>query len=197
MTATWRLRSTGCAPKASRRAAKKGLARRRRGPGRRRVEGDKSGAVVEVNSETDFVARNAEFQEMVAEIAETALRAIRTPTVEALAERRDEVGRERASTSTSRIRSATIGENMTLRRVEARLSVSRRAWWRAMSTTPSVAGQMGKIGVLAAFESDGDKAEKLEGVGQAGLHAHRRDQPGLARRRRSRPGAGRAREVRC
>ncbi len=109
------------------------------------VEGGK-GVAVEVNSETDFVAKNGEFQTMVAGIAKAALS---VNTVEELAEA-DLGGKTVATTLTDKI--ATIGENMTLRRMaklEGETVVS--------YVHNAAADGMGKIGVLVAM-TGGDEA---------------------------------------
>ena len=113
----------------------------------------KTGALVEINSDTDFVARNDGFQTAVAEIAQLGLVA-----------NNDE---ELAAATTASGDSVTeflkklvgkIGENMTFRRM-AKLTVSDGVV--AGYIHNSVADGMGKIGVLVALESSGDKA-KLE-----------------------------------
>jgi len=110
-----------------------------------KVEGNKAVAV-EVNSETDFVGKNAEFQEMVSGIAAAALG---VSDVEALAAA-DLGGKSVADTLTAKI--ATIGENMSLRRMaalEGDVVVS--------YVHNSVTDGMGKIGVLVALKG-GDEA---------------------------------------
>ena len=131
----------------------KGLAKAAKKSGRTAAEGlvavvvdGGKGVAVEVNSETDFVAKNGEFQEMVSGIAKAALG---VNTVEELAEA-DLGGKSVATTLTDKI--ATIGENMTLRRMsslegDAVVSYVHNA----------VAGGMGKIGVLVAM-TGGDEA---------------------------------------
>ena len=109
------------------------------------VEGGK-GVAVEVNSETDFVAKNGEFQEMVSGIAKAALG---VTTVEELAEA-DLGGKSVATTLTDKI--ATIGENMTLRRMSALEGDSVVSY-----VHNAVAGGMGKIGVLVSM-TGGDEA---------------------------------------
>ncbi|MCL1627247.1 MULTISPECIES: translation elongation factor Ts [Roseinatronobacter] len=107
------------------------------------VEGGK-GVAVEVNSETDFVAKNAEFQSMVAGIATTALTA---SDVDALAAA-DMGGKPVSTVLTDAI--AKIGENMTLRRmamIEGETVVS--------YVHNAATDGMGKIGVLVAM-SGGD-----------------------------------------
>ncbi|MCJ8332843.1 MAG: translation elongation factor Ts [Epibacterium sp.] len=109
------------------------------------VEGGK-GVAVEVNSETDFVAKNGEFQDMVSGIAKAALG---VTTVEELAEA-DLGGKSVATTLTDKI--ATIGENMTLRRMSALEGDSVVSY-----VHNAVAGGMGKIGVLVSM-TGGDEA---------------------------------------
>lgn len=124
----------------------------------------KSAAVVEVNSETDFVARNAEFQKVVAEIAKLALKA--DGDLEKLAAM--EFPRKKVSVSDHlKELVATIGENITLRRT-AVLKVKDGVV--ATYVHNQAAPGMGKIGVLAALESTGDK-EKLSEIGrQVAMH---------------------------
>ena len=110
-----------------------------------KVEGGK-GVAVEVNAETDFVAKNAEFQGMVAKIAEAAMGA---DDVEAL-KSADIGGKTVADTITDKI--ATIGENMSLRRM-AKIEGE-----TVVSYIHNAAGEgMGKIGVLVAM-TGGDEA---------------------------------------
>jgi len=109
-----------------------------------RVDGGR-GVAVEVNAETDFVAKNAEFQSMVGEIAKTALDA---SDIDALAAA-DLGGKTVADTITDKI--ATIGENMSLRRM-ARIEGKNVVYY----VHNAVSDGMGKIGVLVAF--DGDEA---------------------------------------
>ena len=75
------------------------------------TEDRKRAVMVEINSETDFVARNGEFQAMVAEIADIALGCADT---EALLSA-DMGGKSVADTVTDKV--ATIGENMAVRRM--------------------------------------------------------------------------------
>jgi elongation factor Ts len=109
------------------------------------VEGGK-GVAVEVNSETDFVAKNSEFQTMVAGIAKAALNVDDVDGLNAA----DLGGKTVADTLTDKI--ATIGENMTLRRmakIEGDIVVS--------YVHNAAAEGMGKIGVLVAM-TGGDEA---------------------------------------
>ena len=124
----------------------KGLAKAAKKSGRTAAEGlvavvvdGGTGVAVEVNSETDFVGKNAEFQEMVAGIASVALTVADT---EALLTA-DMGGKSVADTVTAKV--ATIGENMGVRRMaalEGDIVVS--------YVHNAVTDGMGKIGVLVA-----------------------------------------------
>ncbi|AUQ66575.1 translation elongation factor Ts [Phaeobacter inhibens] len=109
------------------------------------VEGNK-GVAVEVNSETDFVGKNAEFQEMVSGIAKTA---VNVADVDALLAA-DMGGKTVADTLTDKI--ATIGENMNVRRMASLEGDTVVSYVHNAAT----AG-MGKIGVLVAMNG-GDEA---------------------------------------
>ena len=113
-----------------------------------------SAAAVEVNSETDFVARNELFQGAVAEIAGLA---IDNHSVEALNGATMESGKTVTDGLTNLI--ATIGENMSVRRTMA-LSVDPGVV--AAYVHNSAADNMGKIGVLVALKSEGKKDVLLE-----------------------------------
>ena len=120
--------------------------------------GGTSAAVIEVNSETDFVARNEQFQTFVTDLAGIAADA--NGDIAALAGMTYPGGEKPVSeVLTDNI--ATIGENMSLRRV-ADLSVENGVIATYMHN--SVAPNLGKIGVLVAMESTGDAA-KLEALG--------------------------------
>ncbi len=124
----------------------------------------KAGAIVEVNSETDFVARNAEFQKMVGEIAELALKA--GGDVEALkAATVPSAGKPVADHVTDMI--ASIGENMYVRRT-AMLAVDNGVVANYIHN--QLVPGLGKIGVLVALESEADPAA-LEAFGrQIAMH---------------------------
>lgn len=128
----------------------KGLAKAAKKSGRVAAEGlvavavkDGKGIAVEVNSETDFVAKNVDFQNMVRSIAEAGLA---VDTVEALTDA--QVGGKPVSeVLTDAI--ARIGENMSLRRL---VSVSGD---QVVSYVHNAAAEgMGKIGVLVALKGD-------------------------------------------
>lgn len=124
----------------------------------------KAGAVVEVNSETDFVARNAEFQKVVAEIAKLALKA--GGDVEKLAAMEYPKKKVTVSDYLKEL-VGTIGENMSLRRTAAlKVKDGVVATYVHNQATPG----MGKIGVLVALELAGDK-DKLNEIGrQVAMH---------------------------
>jgi elongation factor Ts len=150
---------------------KKGLSKAAKKAGRVAAEGliavESSGhtaAIVEVNSETDFVARNDQFQAFAREAAKIAL--MGDGTVQAL-----EAAHFPGSTTTVRDRLqelvATIGENMTLRRV-TKLQVKQGVI--ASYVHNAVAEGLGKIGVLVALESAGDVTQ-LSALGrQIAMH---------------------------
>lgn len=148
---------------------KKGLAQAAKKSGRVAAEGlvaiataGSKAAVVELNSETDFVARNEQFQNLVEDVAKQALAA---SDVEALKNQKVASGKTVAEAVTDAI--ATIGENMNLRRM-AQLSVNKGVV--ATYIHSAVKSGMGKIGVLVALESEG-KTEALEAVGkQIAMH---------------------------
>jgi elongation factor Ts len=126
------------------------------------VSGDNKGVLVEVNSETDFVARNDQFQGFVSGVAQQALNA---GDIEALKNAKLPDGQTVAEKLTHLV--ATIGENMNLRRM-ATVAVKDGvvATYMHNATVPN----MGKIGVLVGLESTGDKA-KLAALGkQIAMH---------------------------
>lgn len=122
------------------------------------------GVVVEVNSETDFVARNETFQKMVSRIAEVA--ASTGGDFEAL-KAADFPGAGKSVEAHVTEMVGTIGENMTLRRSEA-LEVSAGAV--AAYVHNQVASGLGKIGVLVALESTGDAGKLAELGRQIAMH---------------------------
>jgi len=127
------------------------------------VDGTK-GVVVEVNSETDFVARNETFQSMVSDITKLSLTAgsdFDTLSNAAFKGSDKNVGEYIAAMV------ATIGENMNLRRVSG-ISVSQGAV--AAYVHNQIAPGLGKIGVLVGLESTGDTAKLLEFGKQVAMH---------------------------
>jgi elongation factor Ts len=126
------------------------------------VEGTK-GAVVEVNSETDFVAKNEQFQDFVRNVSTLALQA--NGDIEGLKSAAYPTGGTVEEKLTDNI--ATIGENQSLRRA-ALLQVSEGVVVSYVHN--AVAPGMGKIGVLVALESAAP-AETLQALGkQIAMH---------------------------
>ncbi|MEM0922048.1 MAG: translation elongation factor Ts [Pseudomonadota bacterium] len=143
----------------------KGLAKAAKKSGRTAAEGlvavSSDGGVavaVEVNSETDFVARNAEFQEMVGEIAKTALTVGDHESLKAA----PMGGKTVDEIVTAKV--ATIGENMTLRRM-AKIEGDMVATY----VHGAVVEGMGKIGVLVAL-TGGDPAAAAAVGKQVAMH---------------------------
>jgi len=122
------------------------------------------GAVVEVNAETDFVGRNAQFQKFVETVARSALDN-GGDLAKTAAAPYPGTGRDVQGELTHLI--ATIGENMSLRR-SAALSVSDGVV--VAYTHNAVAPDLGKIGVLVALESSGDKAKLAPLAKQLAMH---------------------------
>ncbi|MEP4038784.1 MULTISPECIES: translation elongation factor Ts [unclassified Pseudophaeobacter] len=125
----------------------KGLAKAAKKSGRTAAEGlvavvvdGGKGVAVEVNSETDFVGKNAEFQEMVGGIAKVALGVADVDALKAA----DMGGKSVEAVITAKI--ATIGENMSVRRMAALEGETVISYVHNAAT----AG-MGKIGVLVAM----------------------------------------------
>ncbi len=149
----------------------KGLAKAAKKAGRVAADGliglateDTKGALVEVNSETDFVARNEQFQTLVAEIAKLALQT--GADLDKLAQA-SYPGTKKTVDEQIKELIATIGENMSLRRAAA-ISVEEGVVASYMHS--AVGPNLGKIGVLVAMESKGDK-EKLAALGrQIAMH---------------------------
>ena len=150
---------------------KKGLAQAAKKAGRTASEGlvgiaasGTVGAMVEVNSETDFVARNDKFQEFVSTLAALAVGV--DGDVETLkAASYPETGRTVADETTQMV--ATIGENIGVRR-SARLSVSKGVVANYMHN--AVTTGLGKIGVIVGLETEGDADKALALGRQVAMH---------------------------
>src|ERR1700742_3096368 len=148
---------------------KKGLSKAAKKAGRVAAEGligvvshDDVGALVEVNAETDFVARNDEFKTFVTDAAKAALKA--EGDLEKLLAHPAEEGsmKERLTALV-----AKIGENMSVRRA-VMLGVSEGVV--ASYVHNAASPELGKIGVLVAVKSSGDK-DKLTALGkQIAMH---------------------------
>ncbi|MDT9012881.1 MAG: hypothetical protein RL671_279 [Pseudomonadota bacterium] len=122
------------------------------------------GVAVEVNSETDFVAKNDQFQDFVRKTTEAAL-GLGSDDVEALKAAAYPGGGTVADTLTNNV--ATIGENQQVRRMKT-VSVSNGLVVPYMHN--AAAPMLGKIGVLVALESDAG-ADVLEPLGkQIAMH---------------------------
>lgn len=145
---------------------KKGLAAAAKKAGRVAAEGlvgvttnGKAGAAVEINAETDFVARNQNFQSLVSDV--TKIACTQDFTAESL---NAHAWQGEAATIEGEITRliAVIGENMNLRRV-TRLSVTNGVVCSYVHN--AIVPGLGKIGVLVALESTGD-TDKLNELGK-------------------------------
>ena len=138
---------------------KKGLAKAAKKSRRVAAEGlvgvavkDNVGVVVEVNSETDFVARNHDFQGLVRGVLAVALDKSPNVDVETVLGSHVKGGGTVAEAIANAI--ATIGENMTLRRVQG-LRVSEGAIGHYVHS--QIADGLGRIGVIVGLESKGSR----------------------------------------
>src|ERR671922_2812325 len=150
---------------------KKGLAKAAKKAGRVAAEGligvavnKAAGTIVEVNSETDFVARNAQFQDMVRQITGLAHQ-VDGELAKLLA--MPYPGKSITVEEHVREMVATIGENMTVRR-----SAMLRAGDGVVADYihNKAADGLGKMGVLVALESKGDQARLREFGRQIAMH---------------------------
>jgi elongation factor Ts len=122
-----------------------------------------TGAAVEVNSETDFVAKNAQFQDFVREVTQVAL--AQGDSVDAIKAASMPSGTTVEEVLTNNI--ATIGENQSIRRAR-KLEVSKGA---VVSYVHNAAAPgLGKIGVLVALESEAPEAALQELGKQLAMH---------------------------
>jgi len=122
-------------------------------------------AAIELNSETDFVARNDTFQSAARRIAQAALGV--SGDVEALRGAKVDGGESAGDLIHGLI--ATIGENMTLRRF-ARLSVAHGAVGAYVHNKAPGATDLGRMGVIVAVEGAGDAAALEELARNIALH---------------------------
>jgi elongation factor Ts len=151
---------------------KKGLAKAAKKSGRVAAEGlvglavkGNLGVVAEVNSETDFVARNNDFQELVRGVLAVALDHAPQVNVETVLGARYPGGGTVSEAIANAI--ATIGENMTLRRAQG-ISVAEGAIGHYVHG--SIADGLGRIGVIVGLKSTGDK-DRLAALGrQLAMH---------------------------
>ncbi|MDO9125805.1 MAG: translation elongation factor Ts, partial [Parvibaculum sp.] len=149
----------------------KGLAKAAKKAGRVAAEGligvvakGTAGAIVEVNSETDFVARNEQFQKMVSDVASAAL-SVEGDFDKLVASSYPGSSKSVKDYVTEMV--GTIGENMNVRRA-GYISVDDGAV--AAYVHSQVVPGLGKIGVLVGLESKGDKAKLLELGRQIAMH---------------------------
>ncbi|MCA0276453.1 MAG: translation elongation factor Ts [Proteobacteria bacterium] len=149
---------------------KKGISKADKKAGRTAAEGligvdagVREAVVVEVNSETDFVARNAAFQEIVNNVAKVALAYGSTEAVAAA----KYPGSDKSVTDTIKDAVGTIGENMSFRR-SAKLSVSEGVV--ATYVHNAVADNVGKLGVLVAVETAGNHDAARAFARQVAMH---------------------------
>lgn len=120
----------------------------------------KSGVLIEVNSETDFVSKNEKFQQLVREIAQVAFKN-NCQDIQSL----ENLSMSNGGTVKDEINNsiAVIGENITLRRI-SNFNVKEGV---ISSYIHNATGEnIGQIGVLVALESDCSDHEKLKGFGQ-------------------------------
>ncbi len=148
----------------------KGIAKAAKKEGRVASEGliyvcknENNASIIEVNSETDFVARNEDFQNIVEKLGKLA---IKSNNLEDLLSK--EVSEESVLVKdyiTEMI--ASIGENINLRRME---NIENKSGIIASYIHNQVVDNMGKIGVLVSLESD-EEENKLEDLGkQIAMH---------------------------
>lgn len=150
---------------------KKGIAKADKKAGRVAAEGlvgamseGNKAVLVEINSETDFVARNDAFQELVRNAAQAALttdgdlESVKKATYPGTSETVEDAVKKAAG---------TIGENLHLRRTIA-LSVDKGVIATYMHN--GVADGLGKLGVLVAIETEGNKEAALAFGRQVAMH---------------------------
>jgi elongation factor Ts len=160
---------------------KKGLSKAEKKSGRAAAEGlvagklsddGKTGVLIELNAETDFVSKNDTFQAAAREIANVALT---VDGVDAISAAKTAKGETVSELVTNLI--ATIGENMRLRR-SARLTVSQGVVSLYLHNAQSEG--MGLLGVIVALESAGDQAVLKEVGRKIALHVAGTPMPPLA-----------------
>ncbi|MHA6642248.1 translation elongation factor Ts [Mesorhizobium sp. A623] len=149
---------------------KKGISKADKKAGRTAAEGligvdagVREASIVEVNSETDFVARNGAFQELVANVAKVALAYGATEAVAAA----KYPGSDKSVTDTIKDAVGTIGENLGFRR-SAKLTVEHGVV--ATYVHNAVADNLGKLGVLVAIETTGDAHKANAFARQVAMH---------------------------
>ncbi|MBZ9661099.1 translation elongation factor Ts [Mesorhizobium sp. ESP-6-4] len=149
---------------------KKGISKADKKAGRTAAEGligvdagVREAAIVEVNSETDFVARNEQFQQLVRNVAKVALAYGVTEAVAAA----KYPGSDKTVTETVKDAVGTIGENINFRR-SAKLTVPHGVV--ATYVHNAVADGLGKLGVLVAIETTGNEHAANAFARQVAMH---------------------------
>ncbi|TPO01065.1 translation elongation factor Ts [Mesorhizobium sp. B1-1-5] len=149
---------------------KKGISKADKKAGRTAAEGligvdagVREAAIVEVNSETDFVARNEQFQQLVRNVAKVALAYGATEAVAAA----KYPGSDKTVTETVKDAVGTIGENINFRR-SAKLTVPHGVV--ATYVHNAVADGLGKLGVLVAIETTGNEHAANSFARQVAMH---------------------------
>lgn len=125
------------------------------------VKGTKA-ALIEINSETDFVSRNSDFQNLVKSVSEIA---VDCNDIESLQSAKMESGKSVEELVIENI--AVIGENLKLRRMQ---SLQVEDGVIASYVHNATASNMGKIAVIVALESTGNKEKLLEVGKQIAMH---------------------------
>ncbi|MDR2934010.1 MAG: translation elongation factor Ts [Rickettsiales bacterium] len=136
---------------------KKGLSKAAKKEGRITAEGliaiindGKNGVVIEVNSETDFVAKNDKFQKLVGDIAKNSFE--NNANI-------DSVKTAMADDLVNAI--SSIGENITIRRMEKITGETVIDYMHMLIPTDVTDSTIGKIGVLVSMKGDAEKAQEL------------------------------------
>ncbi|PBB21678.1 translation elongation factor Ts [Mesorhizobium sp. WSM4313] len=149
---------------------KKGISKADKKAGRTAAEGligvdagVREAAIAEVNSETDFVARNEQFQQLVRNVAKVALAYGVTEAVAAA----KYPGSDKTVTETVKDAVGTIGENINFRR-SAKLTVPHGVV--ATYVHNAVADGLGKLGVLVAIETTGNEHAANAFARQVAMH---------------------------
>ncbi len=147
----------------------KGLAAAAKKAGRVAAEGltilevqEKVASAVEINSETDFVSRNENFQELAKKVVHKALEC---KNIDELKLAKIESAKNVEELIVENV--AVIGENLNLRRMH---TISVKDGVIASYVHNAVAENMGKISVLVALESSGDKTKLMEVGKQIAMH---------------------------
>lgn len=147
----------------------KGLAAAAKKAGRIAAEGltaaevnGTSAAVIEINSETDFVSRNELFQDLVRKVVK---KAVNCDDIDQLKSASIESNQKVEDLIISNV--GTIGEHLTLRRMQ---KIKIKDGVIVSYVHNAVADGMGKISVLVALESNGDKAKLMDVAKQIAMH---------------------------